>query len=38
MGFEVLNRRELDQLVAAVEASGIKVAAGTPEASAPSGG
>src|SRR3974390_488972 len=29
LGFEVLNERELTKLVAAVEASGIKVTAGT---------
>ncbi len=31
MGFEVMHRRELDQLTAAVESTGIKVVGGTPE-------
>jgi len=34
MGFEVLNKRELGQLVTAVENSGIKVTVGEPEACA----
>jgi 3,4-dihydroxy-9,10-secoandrosta-1,3,5(10)-triene-9,17-dione 4,5-dioxygenase len=31
MGFEVLNRRDLDKIVAGIEAAGVKVTAGTEE-------